>query len=344
MKKNILYILSLIALAGCASNDLTDNHREPAIVGDEEIVLTSGVGASTRAVINSTLPAAGIDVSILRLDKTGTPATFPAWGAITAADIKSAHVNSSNAVKFNDGAGTDTHEYYLADGNDTRLQGWYPKNSVISNAKLTWNFTGAEDIMVSNYQDGNKETGNRFGSSKVLTFEHMLTQIVVKVYGADQAAADAWGGIIKVSIKDQKKTCMVELKDLTSSASEFVPTFSGTPEPLDLQKLNTDDSALTPAYDPAKGMEYDVTNDKSKANICGYAMFQPIAAGASNKLVLLIKTEKGGTLTQSISTPDDGGLKPGTAYNVVLRMTSTEIEPEVAITPWKTGADMDVEM
>lgn len=356
MKKNILYILSLIALAGCASNDLTDNHREPVVVGDEEIVLTSGVGnvasSNTRAVINKTLPTEGIDVSILRMDKTGTPTpSFVAWNLVpsTNAKVLSAHVDNAGKVKFNDGATptpTDTHEYYQANGNDTRLQGWYPKSGTLANGVITWTFTGAEDIMVSDYQDGNKDSGHRFGATKKLTFEHLLTQIIVKVYGTNQSALDAWGGIKNIAIKEQNKTCKVTLGDISTGVSDLSVAFSGksSTSHLDIQKLTTDDKALPKLYDATKGLEYDVTDDKTKADMCGYAMFQPIPAGAANKLILMIETVNGGVITKEISTPTDGGLLAGTAYNVTLKMTSTEIVPEVAITEWKKGADIDVEM
>lgn len=349
MKKNILYILPLIALAGCASNEITDNQREPVIVGDQEIVLTSGVGTvsstNTRAVINSTLPTGGLDVKILRLDVTGETSTFPDWNTAgtVPTDVKSAHVDATTQqVAFNDGATptpVETHEYYQANGNKTRLQGWYPNDGALAAGKITWTIKGDNDIMISNYQDGSKTSGDRFGENKVLTFEHLLTQIKVKAYAENAAALAAWGGIEHISIKDFNPTCEVTLGDITTSAAEeLTTTFSGKKAGTNLYIIpkSTDDQTVI-AYDAAKGLEYDTTGDKGEATPCGYAMFQP---GAASAVTLAIKTKKGGTIDKTLTVE----LKHGTAYNVTLKFTSTEIVPEVAITNWLPGDDIDVEL
>lgn len=344
MKKNIFYFLPLIALASCTSSDLTGEQREPVIVGDQEIVLSSGVGeqpvADSRAVIDATLPTAGLDVAVIRLDETGTGASkaFPAWNTVTtAADVLSAHVDATNGqVAFNDGAAPTPAakpQYYQANGNQTRLQGFYPKNGTVTAGVIEWTIDGSNDIMVSNYADGDKTA--KFGSSKKLTFEHLLTQIVVKAYGTNKAALDAWGGIDYIALKDQNLTCKYTLANGAVGNAVFSGK-TGTSH-LNIQKLKTDDSTLSPDYDPTDGLAYDYTNDPTKATVCGYAMFEPAAA---NTLTLIISTKTGGTIEKTLTQKLDKGF----AYNVILKFTSTEIVPEVAIAAWKTGADIEVEM
>lgn len=347
MKKNIFYFLPLIALASCTSSDLTGEQREPVVVGDQEIVLSSGVGElpavnapNSRAVINSTLPSAGLDVSIIRLDETGDPKAFPAWSTVTtAADVLSAHVDATNAqVAFNDGATPSpaaNPQYYQANGNQTRLQGFYPKDGAVASGVITWTIDGAKDIMVSNYADGDKTA--KFGSSKKLTFEHLLTQIVVKAYATEKAALDdVWGGIDYIALKDQNLTCKYTLADGATVGSAAFSGKTGSSH-LNIITKKTDDSALSPDYDATNGLLYDYSNDKTKATTCGYAMFEPAAA---NGLTLIIATKSGGTIEKTLAQQ----LEKGYAYNVILKFTSTEIVPEVAIAAWKTGTDIEVEM
>lgn len=344
MKKNIFYFLPLIALASCTSSDLTGEQREPVIVGDQEIVLSSGVGeqpvADTRAVINTTLPTGGLDVAIIRLDETGDPKAFPAWATVTSAnDVLFAHVDATTKqVAFNNGATpvVANPQYYQANGNKTRLQGFYPKDGTVTAGVIKWTIDGSKDIMVSNYADGDKT--DKFGSSKVLTFQHLLTQIVVEAYATDQDALDAWGNIKNISIQNQNLTCEYTLADGAAVGSAAFSGKTGSSH-LGIIKKKVDDTALSPDY-PAddSGLAYDINNDRTKATMCGYAMFEP--ATAANATVLIIETATGGT----INKPIPHVLNKGYAYNVVLKFTATEIIPEVAISQWQTGGDVNIEM
>lgn len=341
MKKSIFYFLPMIALAGCTSSDLTGDQREPVIVGDQEIVLSSGVGeqpvADSRAVINTTLPTAGLDVAIIRLDETGDPKDFPGWNMVGTANVLSAHVDATTGqVAFNDGATPPVAkpQYYLANGNKTRLQGFYPKDGTVASGVITWTIDGANDIMVSNYADGDKTA--KFGNAKTLTFEHLLTQIIVKAYGTSQGALDNWGNIKKISIKDQNLTCRYTLSN-GAVGNGFFSGKTGTSHlPIIMKK--TDDTSLSPDYAAdGSGLAFDYDNNKTKATVCGYAMFQPAAAGT---VTLIIETAKGGTIEKPITQE----LEKGYAYNVILKFTTTDIVPEVAISAWKTGTDIEIEM
>lgn len=343
MKKSIFYFLPMIALAGCTSSDLTGDQREPVIVGDQEIVLSSGVGeqpvADSRAVINNALPTAGLDVAIIRLDETGDPKAFPAWNTVTTAnDVLSAHVDAtSKQVAFNDGATPPVAkpQYYLANGNQTRLQGFHPKDGTVAAGVITWTIDGSNDIMVSNYADGDKTA--KFGSSKMLTFEHLLTQIIVKAYGTSEGALDNWGNIKKISIKNQNLTCKYTLADGATVGTAAFSGKTGTSHlPIIMKK--TDDTSLSPDYAAdGSGLAFDYNNDKTKATVCGYAMFEPAAA---NTVTLIIETAEGGTIEKPITQK----LEKGYAYNVILKFTTTDIVPEVAISAWKTGSDIEVEL
>lgn len=342
MKKNIFYFLPLIALASCTSSDVTGEKREPVIVGDQEIVLTSGIGEQplkeTRAVINQTLEA-DLDVAIIRLDKTGDPKVFPEWTAVTVDDVLAATVSKTSKVVIFKKSATENDtvaQYYQANGEDTRLQGFYPRDGQVASGVIEWTINGAKDIMVSNHQEGNKTS--KFGPKKQLTFEHLLTQIVVKAYADSVTSFNNWGKIVKVSLKEQNLTCKYTLANNKDDGSIGGTTaFSGKTgtSHLEIIKKNTNDSILKPNYEEKEGLTYYYGKDSSKATICGYAMFEPAAA---KSLTLIIETAKGGTIEKTL----DEELKAGFAYNVVLKFTSQEIKAEVAIAEWKTGGDIEV--
>lgn len=343
MKKYIFYFLPLIALASCTASDVTGEKREPVIVGDQEIVLTSGIGEQpvkeTRAVINNTL-AADLDVAIIRLDETGDPKSIPVWTDVTPNDVLAATVGKTSKVVTFKKSMTEPDtiaQYYQANGDKTRLLGFYPREGQVASGVITWEIDGAKDIMVSNSQDGDKTA--KFGASKQLTFEHLLTQIVVKAYADSVTSFNNWGKIKKVSLKDQNLICKYTLKNNAADGSIGGTTAfdmkDGAKKYLEIIKKNTNDSILKPNDYGADGLEYYYGKDTSKATVCGYAMFQPAAA---NSLTLVIETAKGGTIEKTLTQE----LKQGYAYNVVLKFTSQEIIPVVAISEWKTGGDIEV--
>ena len=69
---------------------------------------------------------------------------------------------------------------------------------------------------------------------------------------------------------------------------------------------------------------------------CGYAMVAPVEAGAS--LSLAVVTEQGGTCEVALPVPD-AGFEKGKAYDVVLKFTTTAVEPVATIGAWVDASD-----
>lgn len=362
MRKNIFYILPLLALTACTSNDLTGDDGQE--VGNE-IRIATGISASavsTRGdgMINNAL-ASDLEVTFLRLDKTGATPAYPA--DYTGTDTIHAKISKTDNVMTFVPA-----EFYQASGECTRLIGWYPraqKTSSISawdkaTQKVTFSIDGSTDIMFTGLMEGAKAADKRFSTANGngILFKHVLTQIAVKVYAGTQSDSINWGGIESITITGKGQSLSVSLPLVSATAGTY-PTiaasdFTGS---ADLQLSKTLPATIpstraandtirggqdkTKIYGTGNALPLPVTS--SEATLAGYAMFAPHSwtASPADDLVLKVKTVNGGTKTASIKQK----LEVGKSYAVTLKFIAEEITPTVQISNWVSGgAIAEIEM
>lgn len=346
MKKNILYIVSLLAFASCTSNDLDENAAP--VYGTDEIKLNGGVitpdtESATRAILTD-VATGGMDISILRQDAAS--ATLPS--DFTVGTEKKAYVcdgataigGTATPVKGTVVFGTKiavTHEYYLANGDNSRLFAWYPQTDAnkvtYSGGNVTFQLDGYTDVMASKAVEGNKASGSRIGN---IELKHMLSQLQFKAYEAEDGGIAMWGKITKIEVLGLAPTCVVALD--VDKSKEPTATYSGDPATLQVKKADgttLGDVDVTP---------FD-TNDattKAKAASCGSILI-PHRAAADAALKIKVYTEKD-------IVGKEYSLKNANAYNqsgsciVYLKYTVQEITPTVTISAWTTGASQDIEM
>lgn len=187
---------------------------------------------------------------------------------------------------------------------------------------MTLNIDGGTDIMLTQELEGCKVAESRFGTAgKVFTFAHQLTQFRFKAYAADAAAPAVWGKITDIALKDRQTECKITLPDVVE--------FEGAAADLSLSKNRLADDA-----DIAYPLAF--TEGSDTAAECGYAMVAPVEAGAS--LSLAVVTEQGGTCEVALPVPD-AGFEKGKAYDVVLKFTTTAVEPVATIGAWVDASD-----
>lgn len=347
--KKIFYLLPLMALASCTSNDIVEN---PApVYGTEEIQLNGGIitsesGPVSRAIL-SDVAVGGMDISILRQDADPTSGTLPA--NFTVGGLKTAFVfdgaTSSGAATPAKGTvafGTSsaiTHEYYLANGKDTRLFAWYPQITPSPVTDVTYsagtvtfnNLDGYVDVMASKAVEGSK-------SAKItsIVLKHMLTQLQFKAYESTAGAKDMWGKITKIEVLDVEPTCAVTLD--VDKANDPTITYSGTV--VDLTVCKADKSAVG-NVDMAT-YTTDETTTKGLATDCGVILVPTKVAGAT-KMKIKVYTEKH-TAGKEVDLDNASAYGSSQSNIVYLKFTSEEILPTVTISPWAAGTNQEVEM
>lgn len=295
----------------------------PSVVSEQHL---AGVPSDTRAVINA--EHAELQVSFARLDQQEGDGSYAAYTTLSTALPASMAATTGDPstpalITF------DTPQYYLSreTNNNTKLLGWYPQADPAAGV-VTLTIDGENDIMLSQELEGNKESATRFGAAgKIFQFDHCLTQLKFKAYAADDAAPTVWGNITAIKIKDQANSCKITLPASVA--------FEGTAD-LSLPAKNWDGDA--PISYPLAFSKVEA----SAAAACGYAMIQPVDAGGS--LAIVVTTQQGGDYQTDVTVPA-AGFEKGKAYEIVLKFTSTTIEPTATVTDWvDADAPIEVEM
>lgn len=342
MKKKLFYMIPLLAMASCTSNDVIEN---PApVYGTEEIQLNGGVitVAPTRAIL-SDVATGGMDISILRQDAVnGTlPADFTVGTEKTAYVCDGATaVNSTTPVKGTVVFGAKTaitHEYYLANGDKSRVFAWYPQtvttNVVYNAGTVKFKLDGYTDVMASKAVEGSKAVGSRIGN---IELEHMLSQLQFKAYEAQDGGIAMWGKITKIEVLGIEPECTVTLD--VNKSNKPTTTYSGTVGNVQVKKADgtaLGDVSVTP-------FDTDDATTKAKAVSCGSILIPHRAASAA---VLKIKVYTENTPNgMELSLSNTSAYNPSASNVVYLKYTSQEITPTVSISAWTTGTDQSVEM
>lgn len=319
---------AMLFSAGCAKESTTAPGQSEWSTDPVEILLSGGIATApaSRAVVNEEHGA--LQVSFARLDQKENDGFYDEYTTLSASLDATIAANTGNtgtpaAITF------DAPQYYLSRkvNNSTKLVGWYPRATPAAGV-VTLTIDGENDIMLSQELDGNKAAGSRFGEDgKVFAFEHLLTQLKVKAYGADAAAVAAWGTISSIKIKGQANSCKITLPTTVA--------FEGTADlALPAKTWDNDSQINFPLTIPEGG---------GSAAACGYAMIQPVANSGS--LTLIITTATGGEQEVEVPLPAAGnGFVKGMAYEVVLKFTAQKIVPTATISAWTDGEQVEVEM
>ncbi|WP_455591053.1 fimbrillin family protein [Bacteroides sp.] len=352
MKKKLFYIIPLLALASCTSNDVVENTTP--VYGTEEIQVVSGVigsveSAVSRAILTGTdVPTGGLNISILRQDATAgntLPTSFSTLDALKPAFVGDGVVTptgmasplAKNSVIFGTQTSID-HQYYLANGDDSRLIAWYPQTDgtnvtyVNTTGVVTFkSLNGYKDILTAVPVSGNKGTTTRVGT---IELKHMLAQLQFKAYEKTDGAIEKWGKITSIEVLSVPTECTLQL----STSAIGTVTYSTTAK-ANITVLNSDETSVT----AADMGPYDATKSTAEASAVKFGeVLVPHISTAGTSYQIKITTEHGAP--QTVDLDKTITYDQGKAYLIYLTFSTIEIEPTVQITDWISGGSQDIDM
>lgn len=331
MKKIMFSLVAVAAMASCTQSDVIGLSPDENVEIRVSAGITSAVSSSTRAVVDGMINkdfATDLDVAFVRADQ-GDNNLYTTYGATALAGTV-AHTDET--LSFSPA------QYYLANGKNTKLIGWYPRRAGVSYTQGTrvvdfGVIDGEKDLMATTLYEGSKDT-----KIQSIAFNHLLTQFSIKVYAPDTDAQGLWGTVSSITITGKKQKCAITLPEATEAAGVAVaPTFEGA-DNLDLIKADP----ATPTTLITYPLTLGVGPTAASAVLAGYAMFAPQAA--NGEVELQIETEKGGLQKPKVTIPA-GGFLPGHAYAITLKFTSAGINPTVSVVNWVDGTPIgDIEI
>lgn len=294
MKKLMMSIFIVTALASCSSeNEIIDNG---GIKGDErvEIKLNGGVSnVETKAAITEW--TGNEELTFYHPISSG----YEAWKA---------KVNTTNNISFVDDDGNAMKRYYDIDANKkTYLIGVYGPGATFADGdgKVTIPLNGTDDIMTTVKVEGDKNT-----AIPDITFQHLLTQLVLNVKSTDGTNSMK---VTNLVIKGNKGSVELALSDFTAD-SYATPTFN----------------------DAGADQSSDITvidRETTIADGIGYALVAP------NSTLTMDITVDGKKFENISITAPASGFEATTSYQVDLTVTQKEVSVKATPGEWKPATD-----
>jgi len=318
MKKIILSVLTLAALASCSKEENTGIDT-----GDDRVAIAPSANIESnvisRAAVEGTSFAEGTDVFRLSAFES---ATEPA-GNWTAAGTEAFENMQVNCVA-NGTLSLNTPKYYPPTGASEKLwfyayapSGTYTNGNGATKPSVNYTITGQEDIMTGKVTNTNGFGGVAKGETQThpaFEFSHLLKKITFKVKAGDTFDADASIQVTNITVKGVKTSATLDVVAGTLA-------FSGNADQsLTLSGSNT---VITAAG----------------ASVPGCLMFEP----GEN---FTVSVTAGGVTyddaTVTLSGTDAG--KAGVSHEVTLTFHRSAIVPTATITEWTPGEDAGVDI
>lgn len=292
MKKLMMSIFIVTALASCSSeNEIIDNGE---IKGDErvEIKLNGGVSnVETKAAIT---------------EWTGNEELTFYHSFSSNYEVWKAKVNTTNDIYFVDDDGNTMKRYYDIDANNkTNLIGVYAPGATFTDNKVTIPLNGTDDIMTTVKVEGDKNT-----PIPDITFQHLLTQLVLNVKSTDGTNSMK---VTNLVIKGNKGSVELALSDFTT-VSYATPTFKA----------------------PDADQSSDITVIRTETNI-GNEIGSVLVAPSS--ILNMDITVDGKTFENIPIKAPSLGFKATTSYQVDLTVSQEEVSVKATPGEWKNAAD-----
>lgn len=336
MKKLLVSLLAVAAMAGCSKNE---SATAPEASADLVEIMAKSVSRSieTRAPFEGTISGGNTLTARVLASATQGNYTSPYKdGQMNFTD------NGTTQVGFTQKA------YYPVDGSTLYLCGLYPAEgwqNPTTTAEYT--FDGKTDIMAAAEVSSNKKEAQS-GSYPTLAFKHLLTKLVIKVQAQDQAAIDAWGNITEITLIQAGSSApynkaTVTLKDGTAATGT---AFATTQASFPFYTMSDD------TYNDVAFTSQTVAMTTEGAKI-GYSLVAPVTAEGSEDFKLQIKTKRGdeaeqtNAVTIGLQQTAGGnftGDTQGKSFEITLTFKATEIQAQATVAEWEDGGSANADI
>ncbi len=308
MKKIILSMLALAALAGCSKSEEDSQGGNGGPEGLVPIRLGSGVAMVTKAPVTD---ATSFTAGIAGWENTATEdfSGNPTWNTTIQT------VPPTPAEPEGDDAGAQemdvtwtAQKYYNADeGTTTYMKAWYPAGTLSGTTVIFENTEASVDVLLAPVVSGTKLTKD--APDKVLAFAHQTAQINFKVQAGDGLAENTT--LRSITIRDAQ-----------------------LPTGFDLTKEIADAVTYAEAADLAvPGITADDITIGETAEAAGSpVMIKPI----TGKTFSIDVVTSGATYSNQTVTVTSENIEAGTAYDVTLTFGQGGIKLKATVAPWKS--------
>lgn len=314
----MISMLAMAAMVSC-TNEI-ESPEVPVNEGPVPVTLNAGINqVTTKAIVAQD---ANISAIVYASATTNNYKTL-AWTGDNAGKIS---ITNGTTVAF-----TQT-EYYPSDGSSIYMKAVYPVPSAApTNNIITYTIDGDMDIMMTGELSGSRKTSE--SGSKELNFNHMLTQLKIKVIAEDAAAKTAWGEISSITVN----------KVNTSIQLDLSKAYNGTATDAALTSTGSNDKSITFVGLPTDKTMPTISTETTAAEIAasakemGYAMIQP----GNTDYELSITTANSTDMKVNVTLTES---KASTSYDIVLTFKASSITASATIGEWISGTGTNTEV
>ena len=351
MKKYLLTVMAVAGLASCSNETDSFNTADP----NEIRVAAQTIDASTKAPLDS--KTSSFRAMVLTTQDAGKYASLYQSDGGMYMDFTD---QSGTEVGFVDADGAPDKKYYpssTASNQNVIVSGLMPAatSTLGESAADVWKydagnlsitFDGNDDVMIA------KEVTASKNNNADLVFNHLLTQLVVKVKVT--GSADPWGDVTNIVLKkvggntaDDKVYNQFKITgtELTSGTATVDKTTEAGEDAVKFYKASSTGSTTTFTEDVYKGAN---TKLSATATTVAYTLCQAFDVAESSTddvdLVLDVYTTKYASTPKTVEIdlkPTTGSL-PSTAgysFEITLDFQTNEIMASAKIVDWKVGGN-----
>lgn len=371
MKKVFLPLMAAALLISC------NNQNNEVVPTGDEIMLSSAQKLITKTpyLNENTTPGTGTELfALVPICLSTSDYTSIYKNEITKDGGDFMNFVDGNATSFCDASKTKAPKYYpRGESQDMKLFGLYPVH-ITASADDFWTLTatgatatitGCEDVMVAKEVTTSKQLAETT-PAQTLAFNHMLTQLKVKVAATDETAVESWEGIKKLELIVVGSGTEKPKTGITATASTGAVAFTGDGEELPFFEWTsegfTDDKIVETSNEIAlEGLITDYTKkddfDDTKTYNAAYILCQPTTAvkdPATPEYKIRLTPKYGEPKEVAVDLMDETstataevafeGETAGHAFTITLIFDVDEIMAKATVSKWIEGGNTIIEI
>lgn len=334
----------LLFFGSCTENDLVvsaEGGEEEQVAIVPEVAYNAVNGSNAEGISEGPVNdlSIGMQFGFERGDKTLNPMGTAYYWAFASNITGTCEKTEEDVINI----AFTPRQFYLANGDDTRMRAWYPStgvwalNQMSMQRTVTWsNLTGQEDIMLSNELSGNKANEGINGVSHKFKFSHKLTQLQLYVCAENTNVQARLGNVTSISIANQPTSLYYNFG--YSDAIDESNTGS-----LEKNGTTTTDFSIT------KNVTLGIYDEEDKedygATFAGSIMILPGQNDLSFSVTTVNRPDEDNALVNLEDALENYSFEAGNAYKVVLILETNDIYlvPQPTPTTWITK-DIEVDL